>query len=115
MASFPAAQLAEATNRVLCDAGRAGGALQYGRVQGYTGLTELLADKLDLNEGLKVRPEDLLISNGSSGAIGLAARLLIDEGDTVLVEGPSFPVPCRSSGARARSFASSGSVLMGSI
>ncbi|HYP19367.1 MAG TPA: aminotransferase class I/II-fold pyridoxal phosphate-dependent enzyme, partial [Chloroflexia bacterium] len=90
-ALFPAAGMAEATARVLADPTLAPLALQYGAIQGQPNLISMLVDKLNHDEGLDVSPANILITNGASAAIGLAARALVDEGDVVLVEGPSFP------------------------
>jgi DNA-binding transcriptional MocR family regulator len=51
----------------------------------------LIADKLQREEAIRVNPENIVITNGASAAISLVARSLIDEGDVVLVEAPSFP------------------------
>jgi 2-aminoadipate transaminase len=89
-ALFPAAELAAATARVMEDPARATAALQYGNTHGQTPMLALLAEKLTHDEGLNVTPDNLLITSGSSAAIAVAARSLIDEGDIVLVEAPSF-------------------------
>src|SRR4051812_8912394 len=89
-ALFPYADLAAAAGRVLNDPAVGPTSLQYGNFRGVPSLLSLLASKLNHDEGLQVTPEELLITGGSSGAIGLAARALVDEGDTVLVEAPSF-------------------------
>jgi 2-aminoadipate transaminase len=88
---FPYAELAAAAGRVLHDPAKGAAALQYARSQGLPDMLSMLASKLSHDEGLAVQPADLLITGGSSGAIGLATRALVDEGDTVLVEAPSFP------------------------
>jgi 2-aminoadipate transaminase len=88
---FPAGEVAAAAGRVLADPERAAVALQYGSVRGLPEFMAMLADKLDLEEGLKVAPENLVITSGAAGAIGLVARAFLDEGDTVLVEGPTWP------------------------
>jgi DNA-binding transcriptional MocR family regulator len=87
---FPTEAFAEATARILSDTRVATTALQYGPIKGYPPLLEMLAARLNATEGPGISTENLLITNGSSGAIGLAARLLLDDGDTVLVEAPSF-------------------------
>src|SRR5687768_9504184 len=88
---FPAEELAAATARALQNQSAATNALQYGRIQGQPGLISMLVDKLDRDEGLKVTPSNLLITNGAASAIGLATRIFIEEGDTILIEAPSFP------------------------
>src|SRR5437762_1909281 len=90
-ALFPYAELAAATARALQDPAKGATALQYGKPQGLLPLLSMLGSKLNHDEGLSVRPDNLVITAGSSGAIGLAARALVDEGDTVLIEAPSFP------------------------
>ncbi|HUP27920.1 MAG TPA: PLP-dependent aminotransferase family protein [Chloroflexia bacterium] len=88
---FPAAGVAEAAATALARPELAATALQYGRIQGQPDFISLLADRLCRNEGLQVRPENLLVASGSSSAIGLVARTFLDRGDIVLVEAPSFP------------------------
>lgn len=88
---FPASELDAAAQRVLADPEASGIGLQYGGVQGQPGFLDFIAAKLDQEEGIQAGRENLVITNGASAAIGLAARALLDEGDVVLVEAPSFP------------------------
>lgn len=87
-ASFPYEELAEATARMLKEDGE--GALSYGDYQGYLGLRELVCHKYDLFEGLEVRPEHILIANGSGHALSLAFSAFVDLGDPILSEAPTF-------------------------
>ncbi len=87
-ATFPASQLTAATELVLRD--QAATALQYGNVQGYRRLIEVLCKKFRDDEGLTVAPEQVLITNGSSHALSLIARVLLDPGDPIVVEAPTF-------------------------
>ena len=89
--ALPHRRIAQAAARILSDPARAAVALQYGSVQGQPEMLSLVADKLYREEGISVAQENIVITNGASAAIGLAARSLIDEGDVVLVEAPSFP------------------------
>ena len=90
-ALFPAEELAAATARALQNQAAATHTLQYGLIQGQPDLISLLTDKLERDEGLKVGSANLLITNGSAAAIGLATRIFTEEGDTILIEAPSFP------------------------
>lgn len=90
-ALFPAEGVEAAAQRVLNDPEAAGIALQYGTVQGSPPFMDFMAEKLLREEGIKIGRQNIVITNGASAAIGLAARALIDEGDIVLVEAPSFP------------------------
>lgn len=87
-ASFPCDGIAEATARVMKLEGAQ--ALTYGEHQGYRGLRELVCRKYDLFEGLKVGPENLIVSNGSGHALSLAFSAFVDPGDAVLTEAPTF-------------------------
>ncbi len=87
-ASFPYDGLIDATARMI----RAEGAeaLTYGEAQGYRGLRELVCHKYGLFEGLKVGPDNIIISNGSGHALSLAFSALVDPGDVILSEAPTF-------------------------
>jgi 2-aminoadipate transaminase len=89
-ALFPAEAIAAATERVLSDPARVAVALQYGSMQGQPELIALVAEKLEREEGVHITAQNVVITNGALAAIGLAARSLIDEGDVVLVEAPTF-------------------------
>ncbi len=84
-ASFPAEEIAEATAQVMREA--AGKALQYGAPGP---LSHYLVDYIERDQGLKIVADNLLITVGSSQAIHLVCRLLLDPGDYVVVEGPTF-------------------------
>jgi DNA-binding transcriptional MocR family regulator len=64
------------------------------RHHGYTGLglpalREAIASHLSVSN-LPTRPEEILVTNGSQQAIGLAAALLLKPGDAVLLEDPTY-------------------------
>jgi 2-aminoadipate transaminase len=87
-ASFPYDGLIEATARMIKAEGAE--ALTYGEAQGYRGLRELVCHKYGLFEGLKVGPDNIIISNGSGHALSLAFSALVDPGDVILSEAPTF-------------------------
>jgi 2-aminoadipate transaminase len=87
-ASFPYDGLVDATARMIKAEGAE--ALTYGDPQGYRGLRELVCHKYGLFEGLKVGPENLIISNGSGHALALAFSTFVDPGDVILSEAPTF-------------------------
>lgn len=65
-------------------------ALQYSITEGYPALREAL--KADLAEKGCFNPEtdDLIITSGAQQANELSAKVLCDEGDTLICEAPSF-------------------------
>jgi DNA-binding transcriptional MocR family regulator len=82
----------EAFRRVLTQVLRAEGRelLQYSPASGYPPLRRYLADYL-VRKGVMVNETDILIVNGSQQGLDLVARTLLDPGDQVVVEGPSYP------------------------
>ena len=58
--------------------------------QGILPLRQFLADKLAKHRGIKLTPEEVLITSGSGQAIELLNEVLLEEGDTVILEGFSF-------------------------
>jgi 2-aminoadipate transaminase len=64
-------------------------ALQYGPSEGYRPLRTLIADRLS-QFGIGCTCDDLLITNGSQQALDLIAKMLLDPGDAVLLEKPTY-------------------------
>ncbi|HEY1333507.1 MAG TPA: PLP-dependent aminotransferase family protein [Myxococcaceae bacterium] len=84
---FPARELARAFEAVLRR--NPGAALQYGITEGFLPLREWVAARLN-SRGIAASAEDVIIVSGSQQGIDLVARTLLDPGDTVLVENPSY-------------------------
>jgi len=84
---FPVDQFREACQRVLAD--HATAALQYGPTEGYLPLREMIVENLR-RYGIMASPENVLITSGSQQALDLIAKLLINPGDRILVEAPSY-------------------------
>jgi 2-aminoadipate transaminase len=84
---FPAEEIAMAAERVL--AREAGRVLQYGPTEGFPPLREFLAE-LMRGRGLAVSAEQLLVTSGSQQGLDMIGKLLIDPGDVVLVEDPTY-------------------------
>ena len=84
---FPVEAIAQAHADVLADDGRA--ALQYSTTEGYGPLREWIASHL-AERDLHVATDQVLITNGSQQGIELVAKMMLDPGDVVLVENPSY-------------------------
>ena len=65
-------------------------ALQYGVSEGYGPLRELTAKRMKEKYGVGKSSDDLIITSGGQQVIEIAAKILVNEGDTVLCEAPSF-------------------------
>jgi 2-aminoadipate transaminase len=85
---FDAAGLREAFAAALSDEA-AGRSLQYSTTEGNPDLRAAVAMRITAR-GLRTRPDDLLITSGSQQALTLVAAVLVEPGDRVLVEEPSY-------------------------
>ena len=84
---FPVERFREACCTVLDKQARL--ALQYGATEGYEPLREMIARHTS-RYGVKAKPEHVLITSGSQQALDLIGKLLINSGDRVLVEAPTY-------------------------
>ena len=64
-------------------------ALDYGERNGYGPLRESITHIL-ASQGLQTRPENILITAGSQQALSLVSQLLLNPGDVILVESPTY-------------------------
>ena len=77
--------------------------LQYGASEGYPPLREAILEMMTVRLGYRPQPEELLVTSGSQQAVDLITRALVDPGDVVVVEAPTYPgtLHClRNAGAR---------------
>lgn len=84
---FPVKEFREACERVLIEQGPQ--ALQYSTTEGYLPLREMIA-RHSASYGIKITPENVLITSGSQQALDLLGKILIDPGDRILVESPTY-------------------------
>ena len=84
---FPVVRFQEACRKVLEQG--AAQALQYGASEGYEPLREMVARHI-ARYGIKAKPQNVLITSGSQQALDLIGKLLINPGDRVLVEAPTY-------------------------
>jgi 2-aminoadipate transaminase len=84
---FPIERFREACCRVLEQNAKL--ALQYGTTEGYEPLREMIARHTS-RYGIKTKTENVLITAGSQQALDLIGKLLINPGDRILVEAPTY-------------------------
>lgn len=84
---FPTERFQEACCNVLEQHGTL--ALQYGATEGYEPLREMIARHTS-RYGIKAKTENVLITSGSQQALDLIGKLLINPGDRILVEAPTY-------------------------
>ena len=85
--TFPTEEMRAALDRVLAANGRE--ALQYSTTEGYAPLRAWIAARVGTPQA-PVSPDDVLIVSGSQQGLDLLAKALIDPGDRVLVETPTY-------------------------
>lgn len=84
---FPVERFREACERVLAESAHQ--ALQYSTTEGYLPLRDLIAQRL-CQSGVCVDADNVLITSGSQQALSLLGALLINPGDCVLIEEPTY-------------------------
>lgn len=84
---FPVEQLQEAACRVLSEHGAQ--ALQYGPTEGYLPLRQFICERMN-RYGISSEPNNVFVTTGSQQALDLIGKLLINPGDRVLVEEPTY-------------------------
>ena len=85
--SFPVEAMNAAADAVLKENGVM--ALQYSGTQGYLPLRQYIAQRYRQMD-LTVDPSEIIITNGSQQALDLFSSVMLDPGDAVLVENPTY-------------------------
>jgi 2-aminoadipate transaminase len=98
--SLPAAAIRAALDDILRGAGTSQAALQYGTTHGYAPLRDkVLARARTLDAalaqgaspcGMAAGPDDVIITTGSQQLLYMLGELLLDPGDIVITEAPSY-------------------------
>lgn len=83
----PVREVAASVSAALQEAGAE--ALQYGSSEGRLGLREIVCE-LMAEIGVRLRPDDVVITAGAQQALDLLAKIFLDPGDVVITEGPTY-------------------------
>ncbi|MBX3070234.1 MAG: PLP-dependent aminotransferase family protein [Thermomicrobiales bacterium] len=86
--SMPTTAVAEATTRVMETQGE--WALQYGRTLGVLPMVDALIEKLARDNDITATRDEVMITAGGSQALALLLDLLVDRGDTIILEEPTW-------------------------
>ena len=87
-ATFPTEVLDEFVMRLVRD--DAGIALQYAPCEGVPSFRSYLVDRQEQQQGRRPEPAQLMVTSGGMECIALACQSLIDPGDAVAVEAPTY-------------------------
>ncbi len=86
--AFPAREIAEISAEIFNTDPIS--ALQYSVTEGYAPLREFLTDYMKRTHGVGADFDDILITSGAQQIMDLASKALLNEGDVVICENPSF-------------------------
>ncbi|HUS71209.1 MAG TPA: PLP-dependent aminotransferase family protein [Anaerolineae bacterium] len=100
---FPLKEIEQACVKVLRKHGSS--ALQYSMTEGYVPLREFIVQKM-ARYGIMASVDNVLITTGSQQGLDLVARILMDPGDVIIVEAPTFVGALQSFTAYQASYAS---------
>jgi 2-aminoadipate transaminase len=63
--------------------------MYYGDSEGYPPLRERISERM-AQRGVEVSPDELMVTTGAQQGLDLVSRALLDPGDTVIVEAPTY-------------------------
>ena len=92
--SFPVEEMDKAAHKVLEHNGVM--ALQYSGTQGYQPLREWIAKRYETMGVSGVQADDIIITNGSQQVLTMMGACMLDPGDKVIVEDPTYLVALQS-------------------
>ena len=86
--TFPPETFAAVTARIAEES--CARALQYGPTEGLEGTKRCIAEVMGA-EGMQVDRDDMIVTTGGQQVIDLVTKTLIDPGDVIIAEGPTYP------------------------
>src|SRR5215211_5893547 len=86
--TFPAEDFAALMSHVAADSAAA--ALQYGPTEGLDDLKACIVQVMAA-EGMAIEPDEVLVTTGGQQVIDLVCKTLLDPGDVVIAEAPTYP------------------------
>jgi 2-aminoadipate transaminase len=93
--SLPALEIEAAIKDLFSTRDSARAALQYGTTQGYLPLRQKLVERFARADGttasaLNLSPANVVVTNGSQQLLYMVSEILLDPGDIVITEAPSY-------------------------
>jgi 2-aminoadipate transaminase len=86
--TFPPTSFAAQMTRIAQES--AAEALQYGPTEGFEETKDCIVEVMGA-EGMLVDPHDVIVTTGGQQAIDLICKTLVDPGDVVICEAPTYP------------------------
>ncbi|CAN7528100.1 PLP-dependent aminotransferase family protein [Bosea sp. LjRoot9] len=85
---YPLAAIQSATQRALVRHGPA--VLEYGAIEGFPALRQLIAARISAETGGHFTPENVLLTSGSMQGLDLIGKVLVDPGDLIVAQSPTY-------------------------
>ncbi len=85
---FPAKELKTSTDKVFAIHGN--DIFQYSNSEGYLKLREYISERYRITKKLHIPIEDILITSGSQQGLDLLGKILLNKGDSVIIEEPGY-------------------------
>jgi 2-aminoadipate transaminase len=85
---YPVEEIQAATERALAKNGMA--ALEYGPVEGLPVLRALIAARVSAETGGEFTSSHVLLTTGAMQGLDLIGKVLVDEGDTIVAQSPTY-------------------------
>jgi 2-aminoadipate transaminase len=85
---FPVKELKSAAIKVFDTMGS--DTLQYSESEGYLGLREMIAKRYHDKKNLDIAASSILITNGSQQGLDLLGKIVINDGDDIIIEEPGY-------------------------
>ena len=87
LGALPFERIAADAQRILLESGER--SFQYGSSDGIPELRAHICELMKL-EGITAGPDQVIVTSGSQQALDVAARVLVNPGDVIFAEGPSY-------------------------
>ena len=65
-------------------------ALEYGPIEGFPALRALIAARISAQTGGQFTPENVLLTTGSMQGLDLVGKVLVDKGDLIVTQAPTY-------------------------
>lgn len=85
---FPAEEIGKVCAKLVAESGN--DIFQYSTTEGYLPLRKYIAERYMTKYGLNVDPDEILITNGSQQGLDLLGKVLVNEGENVVIENPGY-------------------------
>lgn len=85
---FPAEEIEKVCSKLIKESGN--DIFQYSTTEGYLPLRKYIAARYMEKYGLKVDADEILITNGSQQGLDLLGKVLVNEGENVIIENPGY-------------------------